>query len=223
MKGYKHFIFDFDGVLCDSRLLAIEVFNEICLESFPQVEVVLDEEKLTHQYHGHFRSVLLPWLDSVDQDKFLRLHATIMRERSGQLNLFEGISEVLNLLEEKTFSIVTGSFKIAVEEVLGRSRVDLAAVGAILGNETRQLKTRKIQVVLTELGIPACDAVYIGDLKSDILSCRQVPIDIISVGYGYGPIAHLENFSPDHLVSDVEELIELIRLLNRNETEPTLG
>jgi hypothetical protein len=56
------------------------------------------------------------------------------------------------------------------------------ALHTVAGRERRQTKTEKIRELLNELELPNAGAVYVGDLESDILYCREVPLDVIAVG-----------------------------------------
>jgi phosphoglycolate phosphatase-like HAD superfamily hydrolase len=72
-------------------------------------------------------------------------------------------------------------------------------------------KTEKIRDILTDLGNEAKDALYVGDLESDILCCRNVPLDVIAVTYGYQTRAHLEGCKATYLVHSVAELRSLLQ------------
>ncbi|MBL6987350.1 MAG: hypothetical protein ISR72_10000 [Methylobacter sp.] len=58
----------------------------------------------------------------------------------------------------------------------------------------------KISNLLKNVGIDASEAIYFGDMVSDILYCRGVPIRIAAVGYGYQPMDYLSAFDPDHIL-----------------------
>ena len=58
------------------------------------------------------------------------------------------------------------------------------------------------------------DALYIGDLASDVLYCRDVPVDIACVGYGYHPSSYLKKFSPEYILETVEDFAVFLQSLS---------
>ena len=134
-----------------------------------------------------------------------------MAARAGSLSLFEGIAATLRLLGPKGASIVTSAYSQAVMAILTKDpHFDPECIYQIAGRELRQSKTEKIKKILSGLNLTANDAIYVGDLESDILYCSQVPIDIIAVGYGYHPREYLSRKNPTFCVGSVKELNELI-------------
>jgi phosphoglycolate phosphatase-like HAD superfamily hydrolase len=62
----------------------------------------------------------------------------------------------------------------------------------VIGHEVRQTKTEKILGLLAARNVDPADAVYVGDMESDVLYCRDVPVRCIAVSYGYHPHELLE-------------------------------
>ena len=138
-----------------------------------------------------------------------------MQEVSEAIQPFRGVVQILNSLGEKKVSIVTSSYSEAVINILSKDiSFNENMIYKIAGRELHQTKTEKIINTLTELGLTKEDAVYVGDLESDILYCRDVPIDIISVGYGYHPSEYLQNFKPTYFVDSLNELGNLLNQMN---------
>jgi phosphoglycolate phosphatase-like HAD superfamily hydrolase len=218
-RSYKHFFFDFDGVICDSLATAVEAFNAIRDTEYPQLPRISNpSEDMTIVYAGSLRTCLLPWLSEEDARRFFDLHSSRMAQLAPDLNIFSGVGAVLSLLNPKKCSIVTSAYSQAVQAILGKDAgFDADCLFKIAGRELRQTKTDKIRAILNELKLGAEDAVYVGDLESDILYCRDVPMDIISVSYGYHPRHYLARQRPDYLVGSVEELGALINQLNRGD------
>ena len=211
MKSVRHVLFDFDGVICDSLDTAIEAFNSIRAEHYPQLPEVEGKEGMTEVYAGSLRTCLHKWLSPEDARRFFDLHSAHMSSVAHTLSTFPGIGHVLSSLGSQAFSIVTSAYSEAVRAVLSSDPdYNDGALYEIAGRELRQPKTEKIQAILAGLGVSSEDAVYVGDLESDILYCRDVPIDIIAVGYGYHPSSYLADKSPTHLVDSVEGLGTLL-------------
>lgn len=214
-KTYKHFIFDFDGVICDSLGAAIESFNSLREEEFPLLPRVCNgQDGMAIVYSGPLRTCLLPWLTEEESKRFFDLHSLRMAQLASSLKTFPGIGAILALLSPQRCSIVTSAYSQAVQEILDADPdFDASCLFRIAGREFRQTKTDKIKEILKDLDILPEEAIYVGDLESDILYCRDVPIDIISVGYGYHSCKYLSSKHPDYLAGNVEELTSLIQEL----------
>lgn len=211
IKCYEHFIFDFDGVISDSLELAIRHFNEIRNELFPQLPAVQDKYDMAIVYAGPLKTCLNKWIGQEGTKEFFHQHSMRMNAARQLPKPFDGIINVLNGLGEGKVSIVTSSYGEAVKRILSTDgSFNEKILYKIAGRELHQSKTEKITAILRELEIANEDAVYVGDLESDILYCRDVPIDIISVGYGYHPIEHLKNYNPTYIIESVNDLHELL-------------
>jgi len=207
MKKYKHFIFDFDGVISDSCEVAMEKFNEIRTVHFPQLPVVKSKNDFAIVYAGALKNCLDRWIGSEGTRSFFNLHSKEMLSAVENISPFEGIISIVNSLGEQNVSIVTSSYSSAVESIMSKdSLYDKNTIYKILGRELSKSKTLKIKDILLELSLHSEDIVYIGDLESDILYCREIPVDIISVGYGYHPVNYLEKFQPTYLAESVNDL-----------------
>ena len=87
-------------------------------------------------------------------------------------------------------------------------------VQAVYGREQCKTKTEKIRSALTLFDAKVREALYVGDLASDVLYCRDVPVDIACVGYGYHPLDYLKKFSPEYTIETVEDFIKFLRSLS---------
>lgn len=212
MTAYRHVFFDFDGVLCDSLDDAMAVFNDVRRRLYPQVPAVADRSDMVHVYGGRLSTCLRRWLDPDDHKRFFDAHSRAMMERAGSLRLFAGAARLLDRLPCGSASIVTSAYSDAVRGILteGGRRSCPRAIREIMGRERRMSKAVKIETLLKRYSLNAADCVYVGDLESDIIYCREVPIDVVAVSYGYHPAWHLRRCGPDHLVGSVGELEELL-------------
>jgi phosphoglycolate phosphatase-like HAD superfamily hydrolase len=208
--GYRHVIFDFDGVLCDSLGAAIEGFASIRNQGFPTLPMVSKKVDMCTVYAGSLSTCLHEWLSKEDSKRFFDLHSAYMADRCKDLKTFPGIGALLAWLGSA--SIVTSAYSDAVRTVLENDPgYRKGCIHSIAGRELSQPKTVKIHNILSALHLVPADAVYVGDLESDILYCRDVPIDIISVSYGYHPASHLQRYSPTYLVESVPALHRLLK------------
>jgi phosphoglycolate phosphatase len=215
---YRHVIFDFDGVLCDSLAAATKAFNAL-RESFPALPEVLSRDDMVTVYGGSLKTCLSQWLTDEEHKAFFDRHSALMSECSRELDLFPDISDTLNTLQPGIASLVTSAYADHVSAVLARASpaVEPNQFYAIAGREVKATKTIKIRDLAARLNLALSDCVYVGDLESDILYCRDAPVDVIAVTYGYHPRWHLEACRPTRLVDTVAELnVTLERTLIAN-------
>jgi len=208
---YQHVIFDFDGVVCDSLTAAIHTYNRLRQELFPFLPPVSSQSDMEVVYAGSLRTCLHRWLSEEEAKHFFDLHSAGMAAIAPTLPVFPGVAEIFRKLGNRSSSIVTSAYSDAVLTVLARDPSFASGyLYKVAGRELVQTKTEKIKSILSSLGLGCGDAVYVGDLESDILYCRAVPIDIVAVGYGYHSSGYLRSQKPTYLVDSVGELHDLL-------------
>lgn len=207
---YRHIIFDFDGVLCDSLPHAILAANSIREEHFEELPPVETKEDMAYLYRGALSTCLHRWISGSDARRFFDLHSAAMSSIRGELGTYPGIGSLFDALPPGSASIVTSAYSDSVKDILSGDGIDMSSIYTVAGRELGQPKSTKIRNILDELSLDKKDVVYVGDLQSDILYCRDVPVDIISVGYGYHTGEYLRELSPHFYVDSVGELQDLV-------------
>jgi phosphoglycolate phosphatase len=207
---YKTLIFDFDGVISDSLDLAIEGINLLGdLYGLPQISTRYDLASLYHRELG--KSLDKYGLTPEQTNQFFKEHASFMRQNAHKIKTFEGVPEVIQQIPQKKV-LITSSYLTAVDTILSNNGFTREGLFEYcIGKEMHATKTQKISLALEEIGENRGEAVYIGDMASDILYSKKVPIDIIAVGYGYHPPEFLQKFRPNHLalsITDVRGYVE---------------
>jgi len=130
-------------------------------------------------------------------------------------SVYPGISELLQALLDDGRRLAVATSKptpqaVPIIEHFGLSKY----FEVVLGPATDGLDTTKADVVadvLQTMGIPANpDVVLIGDRSHDVVGAHAVGISSIGVTWGYGSREELRATGADVIVSDVEELAELL-------------
>ena len=111
--------------------------------------------------------------------------------------------------------VITSSYSEAVYTILRKcEEFDETFVQGIYGREHHRTKTEKIRTALGLFSAEVSEALYVGDLASDVLYCRDVPVDIACVGYGYHPSDYLKKFSPEYIIETVEDFAAFLQSLS---------
>lgn len=194
---YRLVIFDFDGTLADSFPWFLRVLDDAARRyRFRPVEAG-ELERLrglgAREVMRHLR--VAPWK--------VPMIASYMRRRlaedAASPALFPGIDEVLRELAASgaTLAVVTSNSEANVRRVLGSenaARFRAFECGAsILG------KAKRFRRVLRRTGIPAHQALCVGDEIRDAEAARVSGIPFSAVLWGYTSEAALRDQCPAHL------------------------
>ncbi|MGS2809304.1 HAD family hydrolase [Nocardia sp. MW-W600-9] len=200
-------LFDFDGVLCDSREMAIDYVEELRLDpGFAGLPSVRADGHFGELYRGELRSALHRFGISPEESRrFFASHAESMRGRVADLRLFDGVVQGLRSLPRSSYAIITSAYSDAVRAIFEHSGIGTDGL-EIIGHEIRTTKTQKARDLLAKRGIDPSDAIYVGDMESDIEYCRGLGLRCIAATYGYHPDTVLRAASPFALVDSPDEL-----------------
>lgn len=213
MNSTPVFIFDADGVLLDSLEQACDSFNQIAGVHFPGLPHVATKEDMVTVYPGPLKSSLRRFGLKQEQVKqFFELHTSAMLEIAHTVNPFDDVLSAIRRYAFGQCAIVSSALKETIEASLSRSREYTPGMFKFIrGREDGKDKATKIMEVLRDFGSGSDNAIYIGDMVSDILYCRSVPIKVAAVGYGYHPANYLLAFDPDMLFSNIGDLLNFLQ------------
>lgn len=208
---WRLIMFDFDGVLCDSRALAIEYVEELRLvRKFAGLPSPRTVGHFGELYRGELRHALQRFsIPDEDAREFFAAHALSMGNRTDDLRLFMGVMEGLNSLPSGKFAIVTSAYSSAVRTILAHGGVDIEGID-IIGHEVRETKTEKAQKLLASRNLETAEAIYVGDMESDMAYCNAFGLRCIGVTYGYHPRSIIESAGPFAIVDSPQELFTLL-------------
>ncbi len=203
---FRLVIFDFDGTLADSFSLFLVVVNRLAEEhGFRRVEEHEIEAlrcKSARQMIEHFG---VPTWKLPGIARRMRQHVA---KDIGHVRLFSGVEEVLGGLSRRgvRLALVTSNSSANARKVLGP---DAAALiehyecgTSIFG------KGAKFRRVLRASGVPAAEAVCIGDEIRDLEAARAEGIAFWAVSWGYTHPDTLRSHAPEEMLESPEEILE---------------
>lgn len=214
MKKYRLLFLDFDGVISNSLQICMEEINRL-REKFPTIPEVRTREDMARVYSVELRHSLYPFGLSDDETReFFNCHSSAMNQRAAEVEPFhEAVRSLARCSLPKI--IITSSYSEAVYAILRKcEEFDENFMQGIYGREHRKTKTEKIRSALALFNAEVSEALYVGDLASDVLYCRDVPVDIACVGYGYHPSSYLKKFSPEYILEAVEDFAKFLQSLS---------
>ncbi|AIQ58535.1 HAD family hydrolase [Paenibacillus borealis] len=213
-----HILFDLDGTLTDPK----EGITKCVEYALNKLDIGVEHPDLLIPYIGP------PLYDSFIQIQGLTPEAALQgvefyRERYRTLGMFEnsvipGIPELLEDLRNKGFSLYVATSKPTVfaEEILRHYKLDgffKFTAGSNLDG-TRSKKREVIRHVLDENGIPAAQALMIGDREHDIIGAKACGVPSIGVLFGYGSEEELAAAGADYIAKTVGEVGDIIQRIH---------
>lgn len=213
-----HILFDLDGTLTDPK----EGITKCVEYALNKLDIGVEHPDLLIPYIGP------PLYDSFIQIQGLTPEAALQgvefyRERYRTLGMFEnsvipGIPELLEDLRNRGFSLYVATSKPTVfaEEILRHYKLDgffKFTAGSNLDG-TRSKKREVIRHVLDENGIPAAQALMIGDREHDIIGAKACGVPSIGVLFGYGSEEELAAAGADYIAKTVGEVGDIIQRIH---------
>lgn len=187
---YDRVVWDFDGVLVDSRSEAWRAASEIL--ALIGIKVDIQSQETFRKYFT--QAGIIP---EADRETLRAMHRLVMKSRAHLLKLHPclALAARLNVPSE----IVTSSSVTVPQQVLGEHTElfvnirgqESATKGALLRTLSR-------------------NAIFITDTIVDIKRCHDHGLAVIAVGWGYDSIVALRHSSPDFLVESSAELEALL-------------
>ena len=202
---YKLLIFDLDGTLADSFPFFLRVHDELARRhGFRPVggDDVADLRRLTTR-EMMARSGMPSWrLPLVARDFVAAMKA------ADAVRPFPGVADVLpRLAAGATLALVTSNSRDVAAQVLGPALMALFA--HVDGGASIFGKARRLRRLLATAGVPAGDAIYIGDQVADGDAARDAGIAFGAVDWGYAAAETLAACNPARRFHHVADLATL--------------
>lgn len=207
MRKYRLVIFDLDGTLLDSFPWFLSVVNDVAgIHGFRRVAPHEVDEMRGKGSRELVEFLEVPfWKIPVIARDMRRMKT----ERMKDIRLFAGVDRMLQQFAEA--GIVTAMVSSDGED----------NVRAALGDATRYIthfdcgaslfgKAMKYKAVLKRTGIPASDAISIGDEVRDGEAAQAAGIAFGAVSWGYATPAALAKTSPTLTFAGIEDICRLV-------------
>ena len=205
----KVILFDFDGTIADTYNAIAKITNQLSSEFGYKT---LNEEELLLLKNLSSREIVKLSEISIFKIPFLvRRVRTELSKEIAELSPIDNIASVLFELKNRgyTLGIVTSNNKENVEIFLRKNKLD-SLFSYIYSSTSIFGKHRVIDRAIKNNKLTKANVIYVGDETRDIRSARRSNIGIVAVSWGFNSGEILQDYQPDYLVHQPQELLEAI-------------
>jgi phosphoglycolate phosphatase len=201
-------LFDFDGVLADTRADMLRFAQEVCDELGVKHTVV--EKDLSELEVMSFATLGRACETPAELvDEFVRRCTGKFAVSKSPPAIFDGLVEVVGrLAESHVLAIVTGNTEANVRAFVKEHGLE-ACIRAVYGLDTPGSKVEKILSAKHCFAAEGETVFMVGDSVSDVRAAREAGVISIAVVWGHQSVARLVEARPDHVAHSPEELIEI--------------
>ncbi|MHA2397799.1 MAG: HAD family hydrolase [Promethearchaeota archaeon] len=229
MDKYKGLIWDLDGTIfniSDALNKAVEDGIEKYQLSINREEVMEEIAHLIEDIQNYpvpkillnsYDLLKVKFLEGISFFKKLRIAIFLFNQfnkyKDAESTIYKGIDDLISNLSKNKLrlAILTNNKRQYAEEVLDKFNLTKFFNPIIGFNEVSETKPNPegLNIVLSEWGIKPSEAIFVGDMTSDIDAGKAAKVKVICVASGLAQKSALLEHKPDILVDNTEELIRL--------------
>lgn len=206
----KVVIFDFDGTIADTMDMTYHIYLKMA-EKYG-MPVVSREELQSYKKIPLKERLNKQGIPFYMVPKLLAEGQTFQKELEHEAHPFDGIKDVLQtLLKDYELLMISSNHKKFIKRFL--KRFEMKSFKNVYGKAALFGKAEVIKRVLKKHGYKKSEAIYIGDETRDIIACKELGIDLISVSWGYDDIELLEKEGATYIANQPSDILKFIKSL----------
>ena len=212
-------IFDLDGTLLDTAhdfahtinlMLAEKGLNPVNYEDFRAKACVESNHMIAYAFNINPNDAEFETLRQSFLNRY-RDNCTV------NTRFFEGVTTLLNYLDTKKipWGIMTNKPGWLTDPVIKHFELDKRAKCIISGDTllTRKPSPEPLLHACELIGETPDNAVYVGDLETDIIAARAAKMKSIAVSYGYHPTdTNQQDWQPDFIAQKPLDIVRWLAL-----------
>ncbi|MCL1972471.1 MAG: HAD-IA family hydrolase [Endomicrobia bacterium] len=211
--GYDFLIFDLDGTIVDSQRDITAAVNAVRKD--------FGFEPLTiEQVRSYLGSGVKALVDRVVPEKSEEIHAAALEKFKHYYACcltdttvpYDGIEKTLQTLQNKKKAILSNKTELFSCEIAKRLGLDKYFT-QIWGGDTAGAKKPDPKPILDLMKITKSvpeKTIMIGDSENDIKAAKAAGVASLAVLYGYSDLKSIKKCNPDYIVSNPQEIIEIV-------------
>ncbi len=205
-------IFDFDGVIADSKETIFKIYEAVCKDM--GIEFYDSISDFTKNLDGNYKHFYLKLgIKEKDFGKANKIYKKYFLKLGEGIGIFGGVEEVIFALKRNGFKIGISSntHEFIVRSLLQRFGIEEYIDAIVGGKDINKLKPDPslITMVVEKMGVASGHTAYVGDMEVDMLAGRAAKVGkLIAVTYGFHTKEMLDRFDPDAMVDSPKEIPE---------------
>ena len=204
----KLVIFDFDGTLADTLPFTLSIMDELS-DKFGTRRLDRSEIQLLRGY-SPARIMKMYEIPVWKLPLMTRESQRLLYKNIDTVSLFTGIDHVIREIAARgiTIAVVSSNALRNIKKVLGS---ELSQLISIYECQTGLLgKAPRLRRALRQAGVAPDEALSFGDEIRDIDAARKAGIPCAAVTWGFADGSALARYKPDHLVTEVDQILKMI-------------
>jgi len=211
----KGILFDFDGTLVNTNPLIIRTLTETFAELLPERPLseaeILDCIGPTLEETGqkYFPENPQQFVDHYRQLN-LAYHDGMIAEYPGIMAMLESLRSLglkLAIVSSKKRDVVLRGMRL-----MGMERFfDFVLAGDEVNNPKPH--PEPVELAVQALGLRPDEVMMVGDNSHDIESAQNAGVLSVGVGWAHKGAEYLQAYSPDYLISEPRELVDIVQNL----------
>jgi phosphoglycolate phosphatase len=205
-------IFDFDGTMADTQQSSIDIYNILAAKYGYQV---FDEAEVARLRASSWKELIKA--SRVPMRKIPKLLAEgqgILEDMIRGLPPIDlGLPDVLRELRSDmgVLGVISSNTKTNIRAFFDAHDID---VFDFIASAALFSKRKAITHALRKYGLPADNALYVGDEVRDIEAAHMAGLRCVAVDWGFNTPSALMGAAPSYMISDIRELTQIIRSEN---------
>ena len=203
----KLLIFDYDGVLFDTKKLAFNLVKT-ATEKYCNFTIG-NEHDFAELYKSNFyEAIRKKGAKKKELDNIYNY--AIKKLRKEKLHVHFGIKSVIKKLSKThTLAVISSNYDEIMKKNLKSNNI-LDYFHYILGVEEGESKKKKIQSLLKKTKAAKSEAVFITDTVGDIREAKKEKIKTMAVTWGFHKTGMLKKAKPDFIVKTPKQMLEVM-------------
>jgi len=203
----KLLIFDYDGVLFDTKNIAFNLVTKACKKF---CNFTIDNWKdFIDIYKSNFYDAMRK--RGARKKDIVKMTAFSIKELEKKtLHVHPGIKSVVEKLSKThTLAVISSNYDNIMRKNLKKNGI-LDDFHYILGTEEGESKRKKIADLLKKTKTEKSEAVFITDTVGDIKEAKKSGIKAMAVTWGFHSKAMLKKQNPDFIAENAEQIQEAL-------------
>ena len=202
----KLLIFDYDGVLFDTKNIAFNLVTKAC-RKFCRFTIDNWKDFIDIYKSNFYDAMRKRGARKKDIEKMIAYSISVLKKK--KLHVHPGIKSVIKKLSKThTLAIISSNYDDVMKKNLEKNGI-LDNFHYILGTEEGESKRKKIANLLKKTKISKPEAVFITDTVGDIKEAKKSGIKAMAVTWGFHSKALLKKAKPDFIVENAEQMLEV--------------